>query len=351
MAERFLIYGANGYTARLIIAEALQRGLSPLLAGRGRAPLDLIAQRTGLDYRVFTLEDAAARDAALAEVSVVLNCAGPFMRTARTLAGACLRAGVHYLDITGEWGVYEMLSRRTASARAAGVMLMPGVGFDVVPSDCLAAHLKRRLPSASELELAFTGGLRVSRGTARTALAGANYGGLVRRAGELCPEPLAARVRRVDFGRGPEEVASIPWGDVASAYYSTGIPNITVYTGMGGASRSLLRLASRYSGLLRSPLVRRLSEAWLRRLPPGPTAAERARGQSLLWGEVSDGQGRRAAARLRTPEGYTLTARTALAVVEHVLRGEAPPGYQTPSLAYGADFILGFPGVEREDVV
>ena len=151
------------------------------------------------------------------------------MRTARTLAGACLRAGVHYLDITGEWGVYEMLARRSASAQTAGVMLLPGVGFDVVPSDCLAAHLKRRLPTATALELALTGVQGLSRGTARTSVEGAKYGGLVRRGGELRPEPLGARLRRVDFGRGPVAVSSIPWGDVASAFHSTGIADITVY--------------------------------------------------------------------------------------------------------------------------
>jgi short subunit dehydrogenase-like uncharacterized protein len=199
MAQDFLIYGANGYTGGLIARLAVEHGLRPLLAGRDAAGVGALANELGLEHRVFPLDDTAALDAALAGVAAVLHCAGPFSRTSRPMADACLRTGRHYLDITGEIAVFESLAARAAEARAAGITLLPGVGFDVVPSDCLAAHLKRRLPSATRLALAIKGTERFSRGTARTMLE--NTGGMVRRAGRLEPVPAAWKTRIVDYSQ------------------------------------------------------------------------------------------------------------------------------------------------------
>jgi short subunit dehydrogenase-like uncharacterized protein len=228
-------------------------------------------------------------------------------------------------------------------------MLLPGAGFDVVPSDCLAAHLKRRLPSATKLTLAFQVIGRPSRGTANTVVENLSRGGLVRRGGVLTPVPAAWRTRKVDFGRGPAEAMSIPWGDVSTAYHSTGIPDIEVYSQTPASVRRLARV-SRYLGwLLGSGPVQRYFKRRIQAGPPGPSDEERAAGESLLWGEVADAAGRTAVSRLRGPEGYTLTALTALAIVAKVLAGQAPPGFQTPSRAYGADLILEIPGVVRTD--
>jgi short subunit dehydrogenase-like uncharacterized protein len=280
----------------------------------------------------------------------VLHCAGPFSRTSRPMAEACLRTGVHYLDITGEIAVFEALARRDAEARAAGVMLLPGVGFDVVPTDCLAAHLKRRLPSATRLELAFRGFGRISRGTATTALEGMHAGGAVRRDGKIVQVPAGYATRNVDFGRGPVPVSAIPWGDVSTAFHSTGIPNITVYTAFPRTLRRLMGVSGLVAPLLRLGPIQALLRAALRRQPPGPSAEERARGLSLLWGEAVDDVGQRVVSRMQTPEGYMLTALSAVQCAEHVLGGRARPGFQTPSLAFGADLVLELPGVTREDL-
>src|SRR5829696_2843358 len=178
---RVLIYGSNGYTGRLIVERALERGLRPVLAGRNAAEVQRQADELGLEHRVFSLDDPRAVDAGLVGVGVVMHCAGPFARTSRPMADACLRTRVHYLDITGEIAVFEALAARDAEAKASGVMLLPGVGFDVVPSDCLAAHLARRLPTATRLTLAFRSAGRMSRGTALTAIDRISDGGLVRR--------------------------------------------------------------------------------------------------------------------------------------------------------------------------
>jgi short subunit dehydrogenase-like uncharacterized protein len=350
MNENFLLYGATGYTGQLIARLAVERGLRPILAGRDRDKTARLAAELGLAHRICALDDAPALDAALGEVAVVLHCAGPFARTAKPMADAALRTRTHYLDITGEIAVFEALAARNAEAQATGVMLLPGVGFDVVPSDCLALYLKERLPSATKLTLAIMGTGRVSHGTATTMVENLHRGGLVRRKGRLTPVPAAWRTREIDFGRGPVSATTIPWGDVATAYYSTGIPNIEVYAALPKMMRWLMKASRPVAGLLGTPAVQRFLKSRIDAQPAGPSDEERARGRSFTWGEVTDESGARRIARQRGPEGYTLTALTALAVVARVLAGEVGAGFQTPARAYGADLILTIDGVTREDV-
>ena len=225
-------------------------------------------------------------------------------------------------------------------------MLLPGVGFDVVPSDCLALHLKERLPSATRLSLAFEGLGGVSRGTAKTALE-SFLGGAVRKNGKIVSVPAAHKTRRVDFGEGPRQTVTIPWGDVATAYYSAGAPNIEVY--MAAPARLVWAMrASRYlNPLLKAGPVQRFLEARIQGGPAGPDERTREGGRTLLWGEVTDAAGGRAEARLRTPEGYKLTVLTSLLILEKVLVGDVKPGFQTPATAYGAELVLELDGVER----
>ncbi len=350
MAPSFLLYGSNGYTGDLIARLAVKQGLRPILAGRNRAKVAAQAAELGLDYRIFALEDSATMDAALKDVAVVLHAAGPFSHTAQPMVEGCLRTKTHYLDITGEIGVFESLARRDAAAKAAGILLLPGVGFDVVPSDCLAAYLKRRLPAATRLTLAWRGLGRTSRGTATTMIENLHRGGAIRENGKIKSVPAAWKTRGIDFGRGPVNAVTIPWGDVSTAFYSTGIPNIEVYSVFPAALVRMM-VISRYLGaLLATRLVQSLLKRALEGQPAGPNEEERARGLSLLWGEAIDDSGKRVAARMRAPEGYALTAATALAIAQRVLAGDAPIGFQTPSLAYGADFIMQFDGVARENV-
>jgi len=347
----FLLYGANGYTGALVARMAAGRGLNFILAGRDRAAIARLAAELESDQRVFALDDASAVAANLKDVAVVLHCAGPFSRTSQPMVDACLRTGTHYLDITGEIAVFESLAARDAEARGAGVMLLPGVGFDVVPSDCLAAHLKRRLPAATKLTLGIQGLGRVSHGTATTMIENLGGGGLVRRGGRLTPVPSAWKTRRIDFGRGTAVGATtIPWGDVATAFYSTGIPNIEVYAALPQAARLLMAASRRLEWLLTTSSVQGFLKRRINARPAGPSDEERARGASFIWGEVEDDGGAKCVSRLSAPEGYTLTVLTALAIVERTLKGQAPTGFQTPSLAYGADFILEIEGVTREDV-
>lgn len=346
----FLIYGANGYTGRLIAHEAVKRGLRPMLAGRNPVDVPAFAGTLGLEHRVFDVDAPDIIDAAIRGHAAVLNCAGPFSRTAQKVADACLRTGVNYMDITGEIAVFEALAKQDSEARKSGVMLMPGVGFDVVPTDCLAAHLKRRLPSATRLRLGIQStGRRLSRGTATTMVEGFGKGGVVRRNGALTPVPMAWKTRLIDFGIGPTKAITIPWGDVSTAYYSTGIPNIEVYMAISRSQRMAVRLVRHFRWLFASTWMQALLKKRIQRRMPGPTEEDRANSKCFLWGEAEDDRGQRVVSRLRGPEGYTLTVLAALAVVERVLAGEAPTGFQTPALAYGPDFGLELAGVVRDD--
>lgn len=345
-----LIYGANGYTGQLIAREAVARGLRPTLAGRNGPALTRLGTELGLPVLVFGLGDPAELARRLGSFAAVLHCAGPFVETSAPMAEACLQAGTHYLDITGEYGVFEALARLDGRARAASVTLLPGVGFDVVPTDCLAAYLARRLPTATWLTLAFRGGGGVSRGTALTMATNLGAPAVVRRGGQLLEVPPGWKVATFDFGDGPRAAVTIQWGDVSTAYYSTGIPNIEVYSAAGRRTIRWLRRTRWVRPLLASRFVRGLAQERVRRRVTGPSDEARGRGSTAVWGEVIDGDGRRIRARLRGPEGYTLTAIAAVMAMIRVLSGDCGPGFLTPSLAFGPDFVLGVPGVVREDL-
>lgn len=346
---QLLIYGAYGYTGELIARRAVELGLEPVLAGRRQRPLRELAVELGLGHRTFDLDDPARIVDSLEDVDAILHCAGPFQHTAKAMAAACIASGTHYLDITGEIDVLEGMAARSDKAAAAGTVLMPGVGFDVVPTDCLALYLSQRLPSATHLTLAFASSGGISRGTARTSIERVGSGGAVRRDGEIVRVPAAWKTAEFDFACGRRTAVTIPWGDVATAFHTTGIGNITVYAALPAKALTMLKWSNRLGWLLGSAPAQAWLERKIDRRPPGPDAEARESGRVWLWGEVTDGENS-VAARMITPEGYQLTTMTAVEAARRVLAGEVESGFRTPAGAFGAEFVLGFEGVEREDV-
>ena len=348
MAGNFLIYGANGYTGELITRYAVERGMLPILGGRNAIKIEELAKKDHLEYRVFSLEEKSRMDEALNDVDVVLHCAGPFSITAQPMVEACIRNKKHYTDITGEIAVFEMMAKLDARAREAGVMVMSGVGFDVVPTDCLALHLKNRLETANYLTLAFYGLGGLSHGTQATMTMNVGQGGAIRKDGKITRVPAAWKSREINFGETTKKAVAIPWGDVATAYYSTGIPNIEVYTVVPPSNLRLMKL-SRYFGWLMA--AKPVNDYLLEQIPQGgPSDEDRAKGKALIWGEAEDANGNRVESRLTAPEGYTVTALAALNIVQKILDGNFKTGYQTPAGAYGADLILEIDGVTRQDI-
>ncbi len=342
MNVNFLLYGANGYTANLIIERASHFGLTPILAGRNEAKVKALAIQYGLKYRVADLNDAQALDTALANVDVVLHCAGPFSKTALPMQVACLRTRTHYLDITGEVPVFEQGKVLSQQAIDATIMLMSGVGFDVVPTDCMALHLKNKLPDATYLQLAFANdGGSLSRGTALTAVENLGSGGTIRENGQLKTVPNAYKTLDVAFE--PNKVrscATIPWGDLATAYHTTGIPNIETYMAMPPSAIRMAKLGNYLGWLVGSKLVQSFLKNRINKTITGPNETIRQRARSLVWGRVSNAAGKTVEARLTCPEGYTLTAEMALVITKKVLEGNWKAGFQTPAGLYGENLVL-----------
>jgi short subunit dehydrogenase-like uncharacterized protein len=349
--KKFLIYGSYGYTGNLIVEQSIKMGFKPLLAGRDENQLRAQAEKFGLEYRAFSIEDSSALDSALREVDAVLHCAGPFVLTFWQMAEACLRTKRHYVDISGEIEGFEALALMDEDAKSAGIMFLPGGGFDVVPSDCLSAYVASKVENATHLELYIKGiGSGVSRGTARSGVENMRRQARIRRAGKIISVPNVWDAKMIDFGRGKTRVISVGWGDVSTAYYSTGIPNITTYMGFPAAMVRSMR-AMKYIGPLLYSRAARDFIKWLigKTLPAGPSREQNEKGFSLLIAEATNGK-QTARAKLKTPEAYYLTALTSVEIMKRILDGDFKPGFQTPSKAYGADFILGFAGVEREDL-
>jgi short subunit dehydrogenase-like uncharacterized protein len=349
MSGSLLIYGASGYTGRLLAARAHALGVPTILAGRNKARLENLARAHAMPLRAFGLEDPREIDAALGDVAAVINSARPFGATAPPIAEACLRAGAHYLDVGGELPIFQYLQGLDLGARDAGVMIMPGVGFVVAATDCLAAHVAATVPDAHYLRLGVSRATLVSRGSYASMLGLFSETVTIRRGGRLASVPVGRLEHAFDYGEGDSISAAVVWPDVFTAWYSTKIPNIEAYVEAGPVARWTYSLASRIAEPLRYKPVRDLLALQTRLWPEGPSERRRDNVHRTIVAEVEDRYRRGKRARLHTPDGYSFTPLSALAIAERVLAGDSPAGFQTPAGAYGPDFILDLPGVRRED--
>lgn len=353
MVGQVMIYGATGYTGKLIARLAKAHGLCPILAGRNLAKLKALADPLGCPYRVVRLDLQTWLQEALTDVGVVLNLSGPFSTTARPLVDACLRTATHYLDVTGELPVFVSLHGRDAEARARRVTLMPGIGNCVVSSDCLAAYVAGRLPDAQYLRIGMSRAELVSQGSVKTVIEMLTDTVTVVRNGALTPVPLGSLEHTFHDGEVDRSSTALSWGDVFTAFQTTGIPNIEIYLEVNASERLGFELIRRNSCLLTTPPGKLLLRTLTTLLPEGPSYQERVQTVRTIVAEAAeakDGAGQQVRACLRTPEAYTFTATTALAIVERVLAGDYQTGFQTPAQVYGADFVLNFDGVSRTDL-
>jgi short subunit dehydrogenase-like uncharacterized protein len=345
--NQWMIYGANGYTGRLMAAEAVRRGMTPILAGRNEEAVRNLAEELGLDYRVFDLNDKDIVSQ-LADLKLVMHCAGPFSATSQLMIDACLSSKTHYLDITGEISVFESAWKQSDKAKQAGIVLCPGAGFDVVPTDCLAALLVKKLPDARSLQLAFEPGGNLSPGTAKTSVEGLANGGCVRRDGKLVNVPLAWKSREIPFRHGKRNAVTIPWGDVFTAWVSTGIPDIEVYISVPPSRVKSLRRLRLIQPLLRTGFVQSFLKKRIESRVSGPDQQSRSATRVQLWGEVVNADGRSVSATMETPDGYELTVTAGLGMVSYLLEKDVEGGYTTPSLLMGPDYAASLPGVSLQ---
>jgi short subunit dehydrogenase-like uncharacterized protein len=347
--NEFLLYGANGYTGELIARLSSSYGLKPILAGRNQLRIESLAKELGLSFRIFGLEETEKLESALREVPLVVHAAGPFIYTLKPMIEACLKTKRHYLDINGDITCFELIKTYDNSAKEAGIMLMPGVGFDVVPTDCLSLFLNEKMPDANKLKIAFaTVGGGISHGTAMTMAGKLGDGGMIRQNGQIIRRPLGEKGMMVDFGSKQIFVMSIPWGDVSTAFHTTGIPNIETYTAVPKKAYQILKFQTIFNWLLRTEMVRDFLRKKINQRPAGPDETMRKKARSLVWAELSNEKGDKKTASLEGPEGYTITAHGALIITKKVLGGNFKTGYQTPAGCYGANLVLDIPGVIRK---
>lgn len=351
MQTKLLIYGSYGYTGNLICEIAAKKGWKPTIAGRNAEKVKEQAEKFGFPYVVFDISETEKLEAELKKVQVVLHCAGPFMFTAKQMAEACLKTKTHYLDITGEWQVFEMLAGMDDKAKAAEIMILPGVGFDVVPSDCLALFLKESLPDATNLEIVLNNaGSTMSRGTKLTMAEGLGGDSAMRKEGKIIAVPLARFVKEITINGKKRTAMSIPWGDIATAWYSTQIPNITTYITAHPKSIRAAQRAKYIGFLLRIPFVKQMIKNRIYKEGTPITEEMRQKSSSQIWGSVQNSKGESKTALLTMPDGYLLTANTAVLIVERVLQNDLKIGFQTPAKCYGSGLILEADGTKREEL-
>lgn len=345
---QIIIYGSYGFTGELIVEESLSKNLSILLSGRNEEKLKSQSSETGYPYKAIDLNNHNALVELLKEGEVLINAAGPFINTAMQMIEACLDAKIHYLDINGDIKVFELIKEFDTKALEAGIMLMPGTGFDVVPTDCVAMQLKNKMQDATHLKIAFAnirGG--ISHGTATTVASRLGEKAMKRVDGKLMPISLGKNGMWVDFGEKKLFTMSIPWGDISTAYASTEIPNIESYMSVKPIVYKLLIFQGLINWLLRTQFIRRWVQNKIDSKPNGPNFEERKKSYSLVWAEVKNQKGETLSTRIRTPEAYNLTATASLLIAEKVLSGNFKTGFQTPAKAYGENLVFEIEGVQE----
>lgn len=341
-----MIYGANGYTGKLIVKEAVSKGFKPIIAGRNKTAIEQLAKEYSLKSRAFSLDELSCVEQNLSDIFLVIHCAGPFSSTAKPMIQGCLASKTHYTDITGEIAVFELAQSLNDKAKQADIILCPGVGFDVIPTDCLASMLKDKMPDATHLVLGFDSGSGMSPGTAKTSVEGLADGGKVRKNGVITTVPLAYKERTIDFGNGSKNAVTIPWGDVSTAFYSTNIANIEVYIPMSPKAVKGMRKLNWFKWLLSLNVVQNFMKKKVEQKSTGPNEQQREKLRTFLWGEVRNSKGDILTAKLETLNGYQLTYITAIEVAKFLFDDENQAiagGAYTPSTLIDNQLIFKVP--------
>lgn len=341
----FLIYGASGYTGKLIVELFIKKGLKPILAGRTKSKIKPLAEKYGLEYLIFGLDKKEEIIQNIERFHLILNCAGPFSRTAKQIVEACIIAKTHYLDITGEIEVFEMIKSYDSDAKKNGIVLIPGVGFDVVPTDCMAKYLSTKLPDATHLELAFTSvGGSISHGTVTTMIEGLGNRGYKRENGVMVYKPTGYKGKWIDFGRLKQFAMTIPWGDISTAFFTTKIPNIETYAGASKFAYYLMKLQFLFNPIIRTKFVKNLLQKYVDNKITGPNEIHFQYGKSLIYGKVTNAKGETFEGKIETLEGYRFTAEASVLITQKIIELKEISGYKTPAGLFGHELILEIEG-------
>ncbi|MGI5231304.1 saccharopine dehydrogenase family protein [Actinoallomurus sp. CA-142502] len=328
---KIAVYGANGYTGRLVVAELARRGIDLVLVGRDIERLRKTA--AGTETRAAGVDDTAALAGAFHGCDAVINCAGPFSVSGEAVVRAAIRAGRHYVDISGEQLYLKRIHDTFAQeATEAGVTVVPGVNDDGLPSDLIAHLAARRVSPVAELVIALDlarSGASPSRGTLRSALANIDTftdGGLTYRDGDWRPDVPALRTSIVfPGGTGPAPVARFPLPGVVT------VPRHVSARHVEGVVRT--ELVAAFSAV--TPEV-------VDSVPDGPSEDDRRAGRWTVLAEATGQDGRSARGVVSGPDTYGSTAVIAVESARRLVADGAEPGVLAPAQAYDPIGFLDF---------
>jgi len=348
-----MIYGAYGYTGMLIAEEAVRRGHKPVLAGRAQEKLVPFAKRLGLDWVVFDLQDEQRLKGIIQNFTLVFNAAGPFTHTCEPMVRACLDTKTNCVDIAGELTVLEHILSLDQQARRKDIVLIPGLGFDVIATDCMARYVAEKINDPTQLEIATVTSItsKPSPGTIRSILDIVSKGTIARRQRQLVKIPVGLGEKRIRFIDQERTVLPVTLGDLVTAYRTTGIPDITTFVGFSEREATLYkRTQPLYRRLFSFAPLRRLVQKQTSKLARGPDEHMRRTNRSQVWVCARNKKGVERHAWLETIEAYQFTAVAGVLCVEKLLINDFH-GALTPGLAFGADLVLNIPGSTRVDTI
>jgi short subunit dehydrogenase-like uncharacterized protein len=352
------VYGATGYTGRLVAAELAAAGVDFVVSGRSRAKLDAMRAELSLDAptRAATIDDPASLRELLADCPVLINCAGPFVHFGEPVLAAAVETGTHYLDTTGEQPFIKMAYERYGpDAARAGVAVIPAMGFDYVPGDMIAALTAEGMDELDELSVNYAWlNLTPSRGTARTTLEMISGKDLEWRNMEWVDASGGASRGTYDFPDpvGRHHMIRYPSGEQITV--PRHVPTRNVRASMNASAFSSERLAPvlaaavRPAGLaMRTPL-KQLANAVISRLPEGATPEQREKMSWMIVCEAKRGEvERKGVISGRDVYGFTAAATVKGAVIASQ-KGFEGRGGLAPSQAFDPTSFLS--GLERFDV-
>ncbi len=329
-----VIYGASGYTGRLIAAELAGRGAPLVLAGRNGAKLEAVAAGLGADAVVRTaavpVDDPGGLRELIGPAAVVIGCAGPFTLHGTPVIEAAARTGTNYLDTTGEQPfIRDSFDRWGEPAAASGAALVSGFGFDYVPGDMLAALTADRLGHVDELTLAYNvEDLGTTRGTTLSALEMIKGGDVEWRDRRYLPASRRAGRGRFGFPApiGLQRVGRYPSGEQITVPRHVEVDTVRTVIGLRGLIGAELGPAAAplmtASGFAMATPLRALAAKVVERLPEGPSESDREKARYTIVCEARTPAGTRTGV-LRGSDVYGITARI---IAEGATR-MADPGY------------------------
>lgn len=327
--KKMLLYGATGYTGKIIAERAKELNLDFDIAGRDQDKLLSVANKLNVGYHVFGVDDQDAWQEALKDKHVLINAAGPFALTARQAMEACLKAGVHYLDISAELDTYQLAESLDQEAKAAGIQIISGAGL-FVSYDALVVHLSKLIAEPEYLSVGFRHYGGFSKGSVLSSKNIADLGILIRKNGDIIHNPHPES-KTFSFGEQQVECIPTPLGGIILSYKSTGIPNIEEYFS------------------LKLP-VNELPDLTAGNLHGGPTKEERAAGRNGISAEITGRDGKVVKAYVDAPSGYDLTPLSVVAIAHRILKEDFKTGYQSPGSAYGEEILNDIPDIFLTDI-